>query len=339
MSASTVASAGTTLVLSGEQVRSLLTLEDATAVQRAAFLAQAAGTVTASPNAWLRLPDQERRRGWLKVLAGHESASGALGVKVLARFADRPSGQNLGSLVVLFDDEDGSVLAVMDGVHITAVRTGAGAGLATQALAAPDARVLGVVGTGVVAWHSVRAVLAARPSVREVRVFSRSAVRRAELAARVRDELGVPAAAADDVVAATAGADVVVTATNAPGPVLLAEHLGDGQLVLAMGIRHEVAPEAVARCRVIPDGTAEAIEDGKFSVALAAGMVRPGDLGPELGTVLAAGGAWHDPARVTLFDSSGVAVQDVTLARHVLARARAAGLGQLVDVGAGVEPA
>lgn len=336
---SVTAPAGTTLVLGGEQVRSLLTLGDAMAVQRAAFVAQAAGTVTASPNAWLRLPDQERRRGWLKILAGHESTSGALGVKVLARFADRPSGSNLGSLVVLFDDEDGSVLALMDGVHITAVRTGAGAGLAAQALAAPDARVAGVVGTGVVAWHSLRALLAVRPTIGTVRVHSRSAARRADLAARVRAELGVAAEAVDGVAAATDGADVVLTATNAPGPVLLAEHLRAGQLVLAMGIRHEVAPEAVARCRVVPDGTAEAIEDGKFSVALAAGLVAPDDLGPELGAVLSAPGPWHDPSRVTLFDSSGVAVQDVALAHHVLDRARAAGVGSLVDVGPGVEPA
>lgn len=335
----TAAPTATTLVLSGEQVRSLLTLDEAMAVQRRAFVAQAAGDVTASPNAWLRLPDQERRRGWLKILAGHERSSGALGVKVLARFADRPSGQNLGSLVVLFDDEDGTVLAIMDGVHITAVRTGAGAGLAAEALAAPGARVLGVVGTGVVAWHSIRATLAVRPTIGQVRVFSRSAQRRAELAARVRDELGVAALAVDGVAAATAGADVVLTATNAPGPVLLAEHLAPGQLVLAMGIRHEVAPEAVARCRVVPDGAAEAIEDGKFSVALAAGLADEADLGPELGTVLSTPGPWHDRSGVTLFDSSGVAVQDVTLAQHVLTKARAAGLGSLVDVGAGAEPA
>lgn len=322
-----------TVVLGVPEVRALMSMADTMTVQRQAFVAQARGKVTASPNAWLRLPDQERRRGWIKVLAGHEAESGSLGVKVLARFADNPPGANLGSLVLLFDDDNGFPLAIMDGVVITALRTGAGAGLATEALADPAARTLGLVGTGVVAWHSLEAVLAVRPSIQDVVVYSRSSERRAEFAARVREELGVAAHHVATVDEAVADAEVLITATNAPEPVVFAEHLRPGQMVNAMGIRTEIAPDALGKCWIVADGREEAISDGKFSVALAAGAVSPDDLGPDLGAVLLGEGAGYDPARIALFDSSGVAVQDVTMARRIWELAEERGLGARIDLG------
>lgn len=310
-------------------------MSEALQVQRDAFMAQAAGTVTASPNAWLRLPDQDRRRGWLKVLAGHESRTGSLGVKVLARFADNPPGANLGSLVLLFDDDNGFPLAIMDGVLITALRTGAGAGLATEALAAPDAVRIGMVGTGVVAWYSLVAAVTSRPDIRQIRVFSRSEERRRNFAARAASELGLLSEHVDTVDAAVRGCEVVITATNAPEPVLQPQHIEPGQHINAMGIRTEIAPDLLAKAWVVPDGAEEARNDGKFSVALAAGAVSASDLGPELGAVLADPDIGHDPGRISLFDSSGVAVQDVTMAHRLWQLAEDQGIGAQVDLGLG----
>ena len=79
-----------TRVLSLEEVRSLLTIEEAIEVQRAAFIALARGKTAAAPNSWLRLPGE--RRGWLKLLAGYDETGHGLGVKVLARFPENPPG-------------------------------------------------------------------------------------------------------------------------------------------------------------------------------------------------------------------------------------------------------
>lgn len=321
-----------TRILSVPDVAGLLDMEEALRVQRDAFLALAAGRVTSAPNAWLRLPDQERRRGWLKLLAGHEADSGSLGVKVLARFADNPPGANLGSLVILFDDETGFPLALMDGVLITALRTGAGAGLASAALAKPGATGVGVVGTGVVAWYSLMAIARSCPDVASVKVFSRSEDRRQQFAARAHAELGLEAQDAGSVGDAVAGQDIVITGTNAPEPVLEASHLEPGQHINAMGIRTEISPKALAATWVVPDGVDEAVDDGKFSVALAAGTVTRSDLGPGLGQVLSAP-VPHESERITLFDSSGVAVQDVTMARRAWELAEDQGIGTVVDLG------
>lgn len=326
-----------TRVLSMDDVRRLLDPREALEVQRHAFLAHASGITTVAPNAWLRLP--EPRRAWLKLLAGHDPSASALGVKILARFPENPPGANLGSLVLLFDEDDGFPLAILEGAYITAVRTGAGAGLATEVLARSDARSIGLVGTGVVAWYSLMSVVLARPGLRRVTVYSRSQERREAFAARARDELGVEAVTAGSVADAVAGTDVVITASNSAAPVLMAENVEPGQLVNAMGIRFEVDPVALARCVLVVDGRQESANEGKVSVGIAAGTVTADDVRAELGEVLA-GTAAVTPSNdeTILFDSSGVAIQDVDAAHLVWERAEREGIGTLVDLGLASSP-
>jgi alanine dehydrogenase len=326
-----------TRVLAMEDVRKLLDVDTAIEIQREAFLSLARGQTAAAPNSWLRLPTEQR--GWLKLLAGYDDSSGGLAVKVLARFPNNPPGANLGSLLLLFDPDNGFPLAVMDGVYITAVRTGAGAGLATEALSRFGATRVGVVGTGVVAWYSLVAMTRTRPGLCDIKVHSRSEARRADFVERIRADLGLDATPTTSLEDAVSDVDIIVTATNSSEPVLHAEHLKPGVLINAMGIRTEIAPEAVARCVVVGDGREETLHDGKFSVALKAGVVAESDLGPDLGQVLDGTEVpGRSEERVTMFDSSGVAIQDVVAARFVWERAEALDMGTLVDLGLGNAP-
>ena len=313
-----------------QDVKELLDMDRAIEIQRRAFLAEAAARTVASPNSWLHLPGD--RRGWLKILAGYDADTTGLGVKVLARFPNNPPGANLGSVLMLFDDMNGFPLAIMDSVYITAVRTGAGAGLVTQVLA-PDARSVGLVGTGVVAWYSLLAMRATSPSLSELNVYSRSKERREAFVSRANSELGIEASAVGTVKDALHGVDVVVTATNSAEPVVQTHHLEPGQLVNAMGIRTEIAPDATARCFVVGDGREETLADGKFSIALKEGLVTEDDLGPTLGEILRDGAPSRAGGTITLFDSSGIAVQDVACARFVWERAEELNAGTSVDLG------
>jgi ornithine cyclodeaminase/alanine dehydrogenase-like protein (mu-crystallin family) len=326
-----------TRVLGMNEVKALLDMEQAIEIQRAAFIAAASGHAVAAPNSWLRLPGGDRR-GWLKLLAGYDGDTSALGVKVLARFPDNPPGANLGSLLMLFDDRNGFPLAIMDSVYITALRTGAGAALAAEALASTDDRTVGLLGTGVVAWYSLLATRHTNPSLTELRVFSRSEDRREAFAARARDELDLDATAAATVEEAVQAAAVILTATNSSEPVLHERHVRPGALILAMGIRTEIAPELTARCIVVADGAEEAIADGKFSVAIAAGAVKDSDLGPSLGMILRDGPPSRGPDDVVMFDSSGIAIQDVTCARYVWERAEEGEVGTTVNLGLDSSP-
>jgi alanine dehydrogenase len=317
-------------VLGMEEVRKLLDIDDCIDIQRRAFLDAARADTVTAPNSWLRLPGD--RRGWLKLLAGYDAPMGALGVKVMARFPNNPPGANVGSILMLFDDDNGFPLAIMEASYVTAIRTGAGAALATAALARPEAASVGLVGTGVVAWYSLVAMARVRRDLQELCVYSRSNERRKAFAARARDELRMEARPVARVEDAVSGADVVITATNSPEPVLLADHLERDQHINAMGIKTEIDPFALARCLVVGDGREETLSDGKFSVALAAGAVTADELGPDLGAVLQ-GASIETDKPATMFDSSGVAIQDVTCARWVWERAEELGVGVLVDLG------
>jgi alanine dehydrogenase len=103
--------------------------------------------------------------------------------------------------------------------------------------------------------------------------------------------------------------------------------------VNALGIRTEIAPDAVKKCFVIGDGMQETINDGKFSVALAEGAVTLDELTCDLGQVLAGKVRPGEAGRPTLFDSSGVAIQDVACAQYVWGQATRLGLGTVVDLG------
>src|SRR3990170_1576077 len=236
------------------------------------------------------------------------------------------------ALEVQLDDEDGFPLAVMDGAYLTAVRTGAAAGLATETLARADASSIGILGTGVVARFSLEAMMLTRPGLGSLKVYSRSPERRAAFAEFARD-LGLEASSVATVDEAVRDVDIIVTATNSPTPILGPHHVSAGQLVNAMGIRTEVDPRVIAMCVVVADGREESRAEGKFSVALSAGFVSADDIPADLGEVLAGTVEIVPGDDVIAFDSSGLATQDVDAARAVWELAERLEVGTLVDFG------
>ena len=328
-----------TLIVTMAEIRELLPMQECIAIQKRAFECFSAGDAVNAPNSWLK-PGGSKSR-WMKLLAGYIGGDGsdAMGIKVLARFPGNPPGMNIGSLVALFDPENGFPLAIMDGVYFTAIRTGAGGGLSAQYCARPDSRRLAVVGSGVQAKFNLLAVKQLMPRVDEGTVFSRSRERRGEFARKLQEEAGIRLKAVGTLEEAVEGADIVITATNSPVPVLFPTHVQPGQHIVAVGIKTEIEPSVVRDARVIADGKDVAREDGKFAVALRAGLVTESYLEAELGEVILG----KVPGRrsrdeVTLFDSSGLAIQDVACAHHVYQKARELGKGTWVNLGLGEFP-
>ncbi len=220
------------------------------------------------------------------------------GIKVVSTVPGNPAG-----IVVVFG-ADGSPLGSVDGPALTAIRTGAGCGLATRLLARPDAAVMAMLGAGAMAYDQVEAVRAVRP-IERVLVWSRTPERAAALAGRVGGEA---VASADEAVAA---ADVVTTATPSRRPLFSAGALRPGTHVNAVGAftpeMCEVPPEVVRRAFVVVDDRdAAAVEAGDL---LQAGVEPHATVGE-----LLAGAAVPDAKDVTLFKSVGVAPQDVAAA-------------------------
>jgi ornithine cyclodeaminase/alanine dehydrogenase-like protein (mu-crystallin family) len=309
------------LVLGRDDVADLLDVDALLPALRGAFRAFSAGTTSVPPRIGAFTPG-----GVLAAMPAFVP-DGGFGVKLVSVFPGNhahglPSHQ---ALIAVFDDTTGTLQALMDGTHITAVRTGASAAVAADALARADSRVLTILGAGVQgASH-----LDAFPRVRdfaEIRIASRTPEHAAALAER-----DPRAKAVGSFEEAVRGADVVCCCTDAREPVLRASWVSPGAHVSSVGgsFGPELPPELVADGRVFVEWRGAAENPSPAGAHELQGL-DPATV-TEVGQVLAgtAPGRTSDE-EVTVYKSTGHAVEDTAAARLVLDRARATGRGATV---------
>lgn len=311
------------LYLTEDEVRQVLTLPDALAAVEQAHRWHATGEAIDTPRARSRTPTSA-----LHMLHGAVLPLGVIGYKsyTTSREAAR-------FWVHLFDAANGRPLAVIEADYLGMMRTGATGGLSARVLARTDAREALVFGAGWQARSQIAALCAVRDIAR-VKVVARRRERLEAFCAEQSALLGRAVEPADNVEAAVRGADVVVTITTATEPLFDGRWLSDGTHVTAAGsnalIRREIDEVTIRRAAVVAvDARATALrESGDLLPALEKGRLSEYGM-IELGELLTGmrPGRRGD-ADVTLFESQGMAIQDLVLAHRVLDQARAAGLGR-----------
>jgi alanine dehydrogenase len=315
------------LFLTEHDVMQLVTIDDAIASLETAFKTWGdAGTAN--------LPRQRAplQPGFLNLMGAAYGAEAVFGLK--SYFV---TGATTVYHVLLYSKE--GLLALIEAQHLSQLRTGAASGVATKVLARPDARVLGIIGTGSQAFPQVAAVCAVRP-ITTVRVHSRAPQRREGFARMVEAKLGVEALPCASAEACVEGADVVVTITKSAEPVCRAAWLADGVHVNAAGAnaanRRELDPETVLRAslRVTDDRAQARGEAAEFIDLVAQNRLGWDDI-HELGDVVAGRMAGRrSPRDVTLFKSLGIALEDVAFAHLAFRRALARGIGRPIAASA-----
>ena len=261
--------------------------------------------------------------GFLGAMPGYVPSIGVLMAKLVSLFphnTDLPTHQ---ALIVAFDPETGEPTAVMDGTAITALRTGAGSALSARVLAAPDASVLAILGTGVQARSHARAVCRVRP-ITEIRIAGRDPGR-ARAAADELADLAATVRPVDSYAEALAGAHIACATTHSVEPVVRREWLDPGTHVTSVGFNaagREVDDATVAEALVVVESRAAALAPHPGGASDLLGPLRDGiitdDL-PELGEIISgARPGRRDPAQITLYKSVGVAVQDAAAVGLVL---------------------
>ncbi len=312
------------LFLSESDVRQLLSMDSALELVERAFLSLARGTAFNQPRRRVMVP----QGAVLHAMAAADAASGYLGAKIYST-----SRQGARFLFLLFRSATGEPLAQIEADYLGQVRTGAASGVATRHMAAPDAAVLAVLGAGKQARAQVQAI-ARVCKLREVRIFSRTAERRAAFAAWVAKETGIPARTVTSAREALEEAHIVVTATTSRQPVVLGEWLEPGMHINAIGSnsaeRRELDEAAVVRAELIVTDSLEQarLESGELLSAFAA---RPQEWSRvrELSRVISGELPGRESSRqVTLFKSNGVALEDVAVGGFVYEQALARGLGR-----------
>ena len=309
------------LFLTENDVKQVLTVAMALEAVESAHRDLALGQAQDTPRARTRLPQTV-----LHILQGALPAQGVLGYK--AYTSNRSANR---FLVHLFDAATGGLLAVIEADYMGMIRTGAASGVAARWLARPDAKVAGVFGAGWQAEGHVQAICAALPLER-VKVCSRKADKLASFCARMSEATGVavvPAGAEE----AVRDSDLVGTVTTAAQPLFETDWLAPGVHINAAGsnalIRQELSEATLRRASLLAvDAVPTALtEAGDLLPLLEKGRLHSRQL-VELGDIIVGRHAGRtDAEQVTVFESQGLAIQDLAVGLRVLAAARERGLG------------
>ncbi len=241
-------------------------------------------------------------------------------------------------IVMLQDPVNGLPLGIFDASEITAIRTAAASGVATQALAREDASVVALLGSGVQARTHLEAMCVAR-DIKEARVYSRTAERVRAFAEIESKRHGITVVAAASAREAVEGASIVCTATSSNDPVLFGEWLAPGCHINAAGAcmkkARELDTDAVQRARLFTDRRESAEnEAGDYLIPLGEGAIQESHLLGELHEVLSGSLPGRMAAEdITLFESLGIAVEDLVTGHFLLEEARRKGVGTEVDLG------
>lgn len=326
------------LILNADEVRQALPMAACVEAMKHAYTALSSGEAEVPLRSRLQVAVQEGTALFMPAFVSG-AAEAALAVKVVTLFNRNPA-QGLPLIhagVLVMDAENGRLLALLEGGSLTAIRTGAGCGVATDVLARQDAKTLAIIGSGVQARTQLTAVCAVR-AIETVWVYSPTPAHVEDFIqdmagqASVPSDLRVAASAAE----AVAEADIISAATTSAQPVFAHGDLKPGAHINGAGSytreMQEIPGETVAAALVTVDSRSAAIaEAGDIHIPLEQGTLGDEDV-YEIGDVIAGKAPGRsDETQFTFFKSVGVAVQDAVAAQLALTNAREMGLGREVD--------
>ena len=324
------------MLLTQSDVAALLTMDECIAAVEAAFRAYGEGRAGAPG-----ILGMHAARGGFHIKAGFLDAGRAFfAAKLNANFPGNPARFQMPTIqgaVVLCDADNGFPLAIMDSIEITSRRTAAATAVAAKHLARRDAHVATVCGAGIQGRVQIQALASVR-ELTQVFVFDQDEARARRLARALDSEISAHVTAVSDLAEAVRGSDLCITCTTARGFFLRKEMVSPGTFVAAVGAdnpeKQEIDPELLACSTLVVDLLEQCATIGDLHHALAAGVMTTAGVHAELGEVVAGKKPGRtSPDEITIFDSTGMALQDVAAAAAVYTSAYAAGRGLRVVLG------
>lgn len=322
-----------TLILSARDVRAILRMDDAVRAVERAFAQHASGAAQMPPKVYLSLEAYAGDfRAMPSFIGEDDTGPAAAGVKWVNSHPENPARYGLPCVMgvyVLSDPATALPLAVLDATVLTAARTGAAAAVASRWLARPEPKTIGFVGSGVQA----RWMLDAHRVVYGDALKVVAADVKPEAAASFAREVGGTVGSLEE----ASACDLVCTSTPARAPVVRREWVKPGAHINAMGAdgpgKQELDPAILSDAIVVIDEEHQALHSGEVNVPIAQGLFRRERLFGTLGQVIAGRAKpARGPSDLTVFDSTGLAIQDVALARVLYAAAKAKGVGAAIDL-------
>ncbi len=310
-------------------------MSDAIALMRDAFGGLSAGASVVPQRLSLEMSQE---KGRALIMPVYSSGSRRYGVKIVSLSGNNPARglPFIHGMLMVFDAGTGIPLGLMDAARITAIRTGAASGLATDLLAGRDAEIAVIFGAGAQARTQLEGIAAAR-KLRRAYVYSVGKQESEKYAEEMRKELGLEILVAESP-EIVSKADVICTATTSTVPVFRDADLKPGVHINGIGSyrpdMREIPGETITRATLVVDSRESALaEAGDVILPIDAGLITRDHIHAELGEIVTGKRPGRSrPDEVTVFKSVGNAVQDLAVASHVLRMTEETGLGNVVEI-------
>ena len=329
-----------TLLITGRQVKKLLAMEDVLGAVEEAFRHKGLAKVQMPPKIYVFY---DKFDGDLRTMPSYVEDMDVSAVKIVnvhPRNAKLHGLRTVMGLLVLVSPETGVPLAIMDATHITDMRTGAASAVASEYMANEDPKTLGMVGAGNQSKTQMLAMITQYGHLDEVHLFDIDHDRAKAAARQFKRKYGAKGGkvvAADTAEEAVEGRDIVITATSSRAPVVMDEWITEGTHINCIGAdapgKQELDPRILKRARVIIDDWEQAVHSGEINVPLSKGEITRNDIDGEIGEVVARHRTGRrSKSEVTVFCSTGLAVQDCLTAKMVYDAAIAQEVGRMIQI-------
>jgi len=328
-----------TLILTDNEVKSLLSLSEVVEAVELAFKQKGLGRAQMPAKIYLYY---RKYGGDLRAMPTFLEDLDISAVKIVNVHPGNPTKNGLPTVmavITLIDPSNGAPIAIMGGTTITDMRTGAAGSIAAKYLARKDSKVVGLVGAGAQARTQLMALLEVYKNLEEVRVWSRTEETKKHFVTEFKQAYGdvVQVVTAASVRKAVEGADIVVTTTPSRKPLVTNDMVSAGMHINCIGAdavgKEELDPNILKRAKIVVDDWAQASHSGEINVPLSHGMITKENVWAEIGAIVAG----LKPGRqrqdeITVFTSTGLAVQDAVTAEIAYCKAIANKVGRFIKI-------
>jgi len=329
-----------TLILTEADVKQLLTIEEVMEAVELAFAEKGLNRVQMPPKPYIFY---EKYNGDLRAMQSYLEGLDISAAKVVSVHPENRAKHHLPTVMatlIVTDPRNGAPIAIMGGSWITDIGTGAAGAVAAKHLARKTPRVIGLVGAGAQARTQLLAMLPLYGKLAEVRVWSRTKETRETFVKEMKPACAANVAqmiVVEQVEMAARGADILITTTSSRAPFVMNDWISPGMHINCIGAdapgRQELDPAILKRAKIFVDDREQAAQGGEINVPLSKGILKPKEVWAELGEVVAGlkkGRTGDD--EITVFVSTGLAIQDAVTANIAYKKAMASGIGKVMEI-------